>query len=179
MSMAKYLRETANKSPSSIVVSAETFTNYVFAITSNEKQFPKSLRYSLIKKFQNRCVKLCEHVYDGCNKKAVTKKDFKRTEKCQDKVYDDLAKIKAIISIANSNAHLTNYEHLADLYINLTEAYRKWVRNVARAKGRAKRDGFYSKKDRVESFKKNRVAKIAREMDRDQDGFAVLKRREP
>ena len=69
MSIPKYLRESTNKAPSSVVVAGETFTNYIFKITANEKQFPKSLRYSLIKKLQTRCVTMMEHIYDGCNKK--------------------------------------------------------------------------------------------------------------
>lgn len=177
MSMPKYLRESTNKAPSSVVVAGETFTNYIFKITANEKQFPKSLRYSLIKKLQTRCVTMMEHIYDGCNKKPVTKKDFKRTVKCQNQVYDDLAKLKALISVANSNANLTNYEHLADLYVNLLDAYRKWVRNVGRARGRAKRNGMYTKKDRKKTFNRNRLTKLAREMDHDSDGFAVLRRK--
>lgn len=175
--MPKYMRESANKSPSSIVVSGETFTGYIFKITANEKQFPKSLRYSLIKKFQTRCITMMEHIYDGCNKKPVTKKDFKRTKNCQDKVYDDLAKIKALISVANNTAHLNNYEHLAELYINLTEAYHKWIRNVRRAEARAKQNGMWSKKDRKKAYNRNRLAKLAKEMDHDSDGFAVLKRK--
>ncbi|MCM1234094.1 MAG: hypothetical protein NC489_28665 [Ruminococcus flavefaciens] len=178
MSMAKYMRDGTNRAPSSIVVSAEIFTSYIFTITANEKQFPKALRYSLIKKLQNRCCSLCEHVYDGCNKKAITEKDFKHVQKCQDKVYHDLSKLKGLIAVANSNAHLNNYEHLADLYISMTEAYSKWVRNVSRAKARAKRNGTFKHSDRKASFKKNRIKKIAREMDHDADGFAVLKRKE-
>lgn len=177
MGTPKYMKGQ-NKTPSSIVVSAEIFTNYIFKITANEKQFPKSLRYTLIKKFQNRCVSLCEHVYDGCNKKPLTKKDFKRAQKCQDEVYDDLAKLKALISIATSNARLSNYDYLATLFIDLTDAYRKWVRNVARAKSRALRNGTYEASDRAEKFKKNRLDKMARGMERDESGYIVLKRRQ-
>lgn len=178
MSAPQYMKDEPKRVPSAIVVSSEIFTSYVFKITSNEKQFPKSLRYSLIQQFQNACVNLCKHVYDGCNKKPITKQDFKRVKKAQNHVYDDLADIKAIIAIANSNAHLSNYRELSEKYVVLLDNYQKWLRNTARAKSKSKHMGTYKKKNRMDRFKANHLAKLAREMEHDDDGFAVLKKRE-
>lgn len=180
MSQPQYMRDLYkdHKAPSSIVVSAEAIMVYVFTITKNESQFPKALRYSLISELQKCTLKICKHVYAGNNKKPTTKEDFKLVEKCQAKTYKQMSHLKALINASLKIANMKNFEHMAELYVNLSDAYTRWLHNTRRAKARAKKSGVYTKKERRIAYNKNRIRSQAGRMPHDEDGFIILRRRE-
>ena len=64
MSKAKYMSQRTD-SAMSVIVWAERLTAHIFSITSNEKQFPKSFRYTLSAEMRNICLKFNEHLYNA------------------------------------------------------------------------------------------------------------------
>lgn len=180
MSQPQYMRDMYkdHKAPSSIIVTAEAVTEYVFVITKNENQFPKSMRYSVISQLQNECLKINKHVYAGNSKKPRSKEDFKRVEKHQKKTYEHMMNLKALVNVSLKVANMRNFEHMATLYLALAEAYARWVHNTRRQKSKAKRSGLYTKKERKRAFEENRIRSIAGLMARDSDGYIILKKRE-
>lgn len=167
--MPKYM---VKKPPSgiSVVILAEALTSHLFKITANEKQFPKAYRYTLVSQIRNTCLDLNRHIYNGCVKKAMTTKEFKRIKKYQKKAYADLIDLKALLVIANNIAQMNNISYVADLYQDTVEAFNRWVRNIKRSSRKIKWKESMTDEERLEF----RLGIQAKRMKRDADGFAVL-----
>lgn len=138
MSIPKYM---SNKKPSgiSVVISVEKLTQYIFKITSNEKQFPKAYRYTLSSALRNNCIDLCCHVYNGAYKRIVTTADYERVLKFQNAALQHLLNIKALMVISLGIVHINNPGYLAELYDEATDSFKRWSRNTRRAAKKAGR----------------------------------------
>jgi len=138
MSIPKYM---SNKKPSgiSVVISCEKLTEYIFKITSNEKQFPKAYRYTLSSALRNNCIDLCCHVYNGAYKRIVTPADYERVLKFQNAALQHLLNVKALMVISLGIVRINNPGHLAALYDEATDSFKRWTRNTRRAAKKATR----------------------------------------
>ncbi|WP_300944235.1 hypothetical protein [uncultured Duncaniella sp.] len=174
MSKPKYLRNDA--SPVSIIVSIEAFIKYMYTITNNEKQFPKAYRYTLTAEIRNTCLKMHRHAYRAIAIKPRYRKQYKKHVKEQQKVYQTILDMKALLIIATSVASIQNLEHLTLLMNNVIENYNKWVKNDRRLY-----KNLPSHKELIKmQHKANELRRQRREewmsLPRDDEGFILLNR---
>lgn len=171
VSKPKYLRSDA--SPASVVVTIEVLMKYIFTITNNEKQFPKSYRYTLVTDIRNTCLKMHKSAYNALSVKPRYLEQYKKRIKYQQKVYRRLIDLKALLVIATSVVHIQNLEHLSILMNNTFEAYNRWVKNDSRMyKNLLPKDEYFERRD-----ENNRRRKEYLSMERDADGFIILKKK--
>lgn len=176
MSKAKYMSQRVD-SAMSVIVWMERLTAHVFAITSNEKQFPKSLRFTLSEEMRNTALKANEHLYNAAYIRPTKKKDYKRIQKFQRKARKKMIALKSLITIATDIAKLRNVEYLASLYDDTVDAYNHWIKSTQRAYNKFKREQAMSPEEKETYAKQKREQYLswkARTMRHDDDGFAVL-----
>ncbi len=172
MSKAKYLRNDA--SPTSIIVTVEAFIQYIFTITNNEKQFPKAFRYTLTSQIRNECLLLHRNVYAALAIKPRYRKQYKKHLKRQQKAYENILNIKALLVVATSITKIQNLEHLTMLLTNVVNSYNRWVKNDNRIYKNlpTKKQLDKYNADKYERRKQRREEWNA--MPRDEDGFIIL-----
>jgi len=176
MSKAKYMSQRVDSSMS-VIVYAEKLTAHLFQVTSNEKQFPKALRYSLSAEIRNTMLKFNEHLYMAAYIRPRKKKDYKLIQKHQRKAKDKLIAAKSLVTLSTNLANFRNLEYLAELYDDTVEAFNHWVRNTNRAYSKFLKKEAMSPEEREELAKikyENRLSWMAKTMKHDADGFAVL-----
>ncbi len=176
MSKAKYMSQRVD-SAMSVVVWMERLTAHIFAITSNEKQFPKSLRFTLSERMRNTALKANENLYNAAYIRPTKKKDYKRIQKFQRKTRKNMIALKSLITIATDIAKLRNVEYLASLYDDTVDAYNHWIKSTQRAYNKFKREQAMSPEEKEMYAKQKREQYLswkARTMRHDEDGFVVL-----
>ena len=176
MSKAKYMSQRVD-SAMSVVVWMERLTAHIFAITSNEKQFPKSLRFTLSERMRNTALKANENLYNAAYIRPTKKKDYKRIQKFQRKTRKNMIALKSLITIATDIAKLRNVEYLASLYDDTVDAYDHWIKSTQRAYNKFKREQAMSPEEKEMYAKQKREQYLswkARTMRHDEDGFVVL-----
>ncbi|WP_300943618.1 hypothetical protein [uncultured Duncaniella sp.] len=176
MSKAKYMSQRVD-SAMSVVVWMERLTAHIFSITSNEKQFPKSLRFTLSERMRNTALKANENLYNAAYIRPTKKKDYKRIQKFQRKTRKNMIALKSLITIATDIAKLRNVEYLASLYDDTVDAYNHWIKSTQRAYNKFKREQAMSPEEKEMYAKQKREQYLswkARTMRHDEDGFVVL-----
>lgn len=176
MSKAKYMSQRVD-SAMSVVVWMERLTAHIFSITSNEKQFPKSLRFTLSERMRNTALKANENLYNATYIRPTKKKDYKRIQKFQRKTRKNMIALKSLITIATDIAKLRNVEYLASLYDDTVDAYNHWIKSTQRAYNKFKREQAMSPEEKEMYAKQKREQYLswkARTMRHDEDGFVVL-----
>lgn len=176
MSKAKYMSQRVD-SAMSVIVWAERLTAHIFSITSNEKQFPKSYRYTLSAEMRNTVLKVNEHLYNAAYIRPKTKQDYKRIQKYQRKARQKLIALKSLITLSTNLARLRNIEYLATLYDDTVDAYNHWLKSTQRAYNKFKKEEALSPEEKAELAKQKRVQYLswkARTMKHDDEGFVVL-----
>ncbi|MCM1295139.1 MAG: four helix bundle protein [Muribaculaceae bacterium] len=168
-------REKRPDSSISIVVTTEELNAYLFKITTNEKQFPKSMRYTLSSDIRTTSLSICKKVYRGCSKKPQFYKDFKKIREIQDDIFDLLTDLKCLLHVSVDVANPNNPLQMASLYDAVVDSFNKWVKHTKRAMKLAKEREEYTPEMKREMRIKfyDRQAKL---MDHDSDGFVVLKK---
>lgn len=169
-------RDKRPDSSISIVVLAEEFNSYLFTITSNEKQFPKAMRYTLSNDIRNTSLRVCKLVYRGCSLKLTSLKDYRKLRDIQDELYDALVDLKCLLHIATDVASPKNPLQIATLYDGVIDSFTKWVKNTKRLMKRVEYKESTTAEERRMAHIKT-VEKLAREMDHDDSGFILLKRK--
>lgn len=157
MGKPNYMRTNAY-SPISIVVRIEKLTNYIFEITNSEKQFPKVMRYTLSAELRKICLSMNKHVYRAMAIKPNSKKNIKLRQKYQQKLYNDIIDFKAMSAVAFSTANVKNIEHFSELFNDVADSFNRWVKN--------------DKRNIKRGYKPSTSP-----MERDSDGFIILKRK--
>lgn len=172
MSKPKYLRRDI--APSSIIVYIEELIKYIFAITNNEKQFPKALRYTLIVEIRKCCLKMYTATYKALNIKPRYYEQYKKRVKCQKKVYKRIVELKGLLIIALGVANVQNVEYLSALLDKVVEYYNKWVKNDRRTYHDLPTYNEYvaSRERRLE--RRKRIQAEWNALPRDNDGFVIL-----
>ena len=155
MSKAKYMSQRVD-SAMSVVVWMERLTAHIFAITSNEKQFPKSLRFTLSERMRNTALKANENLYNAAYIRPTKKKDYKRIQKFQRKTRKNMIALKSLITIATDIAKLRNVEYLASLYDDTVDAYNHWIKSTQRAYNKFKREQAMSPEEKEMYAKQKR-----------------------
>lgn len=172
MSKPKYLRSEA--SPASIIVTVEAFVQYIFTITNNEKQFPKAFRYTLTSQLRNECLMLHRNVYAALAVRPRYRKQYKKHLKRQQKVYDNILDIKALLVVATSVAKIQNMEHLTLLLTSVVNSYNRWVKNDRRLYKNLPTKKQFAQ-DNAERRERSKQRKAEwRALPRDAEGFIIL-----
>lgn len=181
MGKAKYMSQRTD-SAMSVVVYMERLQTHLFRITTNEKQFPKSYRYTLSAKIRDTCLEAYMDIYMASYIKPKDEEDFDRIRKYQNDAFDKLVALKALITASTSLANLTNVSYLAELYDDTTEAFNHWTKNLNRNYRKFKKHQAMTAEELEEERLKKRELYLswqAKKLDRDSDGFVILKRRAP
>lgn len=172
MSKPKYLRREV--APSSIIIYIEELIKYIFAITNNEKQFPKALRYTLIVEIRKCCLKMYTCAYKAINLKPRYYEQYKKRAKYQRKVFKRIVELKGLLIIALGVANVQNVEYLSELLDKVVEYYNKWVKNDKRMyKNLPLYEDYILARER-RLAKKKRIQDEWNALPRDEDGFVVL-----
>ena len=177
--MPNYMRKN-NRSVSSIIISAQDLTEYIFTITNNEKQFGKIMRYTLSSELRNCCIKIMENAHIAFSIRPKHKKDYKEYVKYQQKVYKNLVKLNSLIILSLSVASVKNKEQLAILFNAALDDYMRWVKTSKRVYKNLPSEKTYMK--RVEKQKRKnaqtmRLRAAYKTMEKDENGFIILKRK--
>lgn len=172
MSKPKYLRNDA--SPTSVIVSIETFLKHMYTITNNEKQFPKAYRYTLTAEIRNTCLKMHRHAYVAIAIKPRYRGQYKKHVKLQQKLYRDILNMKSLLIVAASVAYIQKLEYVTLLLDNVIQSYNRWVKNDRRLY-----KNLPTKKElRASQQAHYELARQRREewanMPRDEDGYIIL-----
>lgn len=168
MSRPRYMLH--RNSTLSIVVDVENLITYIYQITNNEKQFPKAYRYTLVSDLRNTCLDLYKNIYKAISINLRHKKDLKRKQKFQKRVYENIFELKGLLIIATKVAHINNTEFVAKLMSTISESYNKWVRNDIRKNKRLPSKKEYEKSVR----ERQEYQKAWLSIPRDKDGFIHL-----
>lgn len=181
MAKAKYMSQRTD-SAMSVVVYMERLLTHLFRITTNEKQFPKSYRYTLSAKVRNVALDVYMNIYMASYIKAKDIEDYDRIRDHQNAAYDGLVALKALITASTTLAHLQNVEYLAELYDDTTDAFNHWTKNLNRNYRKFLKHQAMTPEELEEERKHKRELYLswqAKKLARDKDGFVVLKRRAP
>lgn len=172
MSKPAYMRNT--RSPMSVIIYAENLTKYIFAITNNEKQFSKAMRYTLSSDLRNTSLKLTKALYKAVNTRPKHKADLKIRKKYQQKAYHALVDLKALVNIANSVANIKNLEYLARLFVDVAEAFDRFVKNDKRIFSHLPTKKEYLAKNKKLTEHRIMMKTQKASMTRDENGFIRL-----
>lgn len=175
MSKPKYLRSDA--SPASVIVSIEAFIKYMYTITNNEKQFPKAYRYTLTAEIRNTCLRMHRYAYAAIAIKPRHRKQYKKHVNQQQKVYDAILDMKALLIIATSVTSIQNLEHVTLLLNNVTDSYNRWIKNDRRMYRNlpTKKELQRTQAMHNELRRQRRAEWLS--LPRDDEGFVILQRK--
>ena len=116
----------------SVTVSSEKLLQYIFRITSNEKQFPKSIRYTIVSDIRNTCIKIHKNIYRAISIRPRYKGEYYRKQKYQQKAYNAILDLKLMIGVSIHIARIKNLSYLGELFSNLIADYNRWIKNDKR-----------------------------------------------
>lgn len=114
MSRPRYMLH--RNSTLSIVVDVENLITYIYQITNNEKQFPKTYRYTLVSDLRNTCLDLYKNIYKAISINLRHKKDLKRKQKFQKKVYENISSILYIYRLLQKQIPSLKWEGIKNLW---------------------------------------------------------------
>ena len=179
MGMPNYLRKN-NRAASAIVAWAKDLAEYIFAITNNEKQFGKIMRYTLSSELRTCCIKMIENIDIAYSIMPRHKKDYRRRIKYQQKAYEEIIKLNSLIILSYSVASVRNKEQLAKLFTIVLDDYNRWIKTDKRAFKNLPNKKQYRKILEKQKQKAMRTAQLKaayKVMDKNENGFIILKRK--
>lgn len=174
MSKPAYMRNPP--SPISVAVKAEELAKYVFTITNNEQQFPKSMRYTISKDLRNAATDIVKYSYLAVSIVPKYKKQLKRRNKYKQKLYDAIIVFKAMLNMSAAVAYIKNPEHLATLTSEMIQSFDKLIKHDARKYKNIPTKKEY-RKSIQESIQRKKVHHLIEQrdsMNRNEQGFIVL-----
>ena len=135
-------RKTKPKSVLYVYNNVERLVKYLFNITSSQKQFPKSVRYTLADRIRNTALDLFIEVSTGISVTVRKKKDCKFLHKHVNKARDGINALVALINLASKMdvVNIKNLGYIAELMDNANDAYKYWRKAALRAIWRLKNE---------------------------------------
>lgn len=166
----KYSRDSILK----VLVTAKEFVIYVYHITSNDKQFSKGLRASLVQDLRSTSLDMYLTLKEANSIYPSTKEAYKKRYKLQKKARRLLFRVEAMMDIAFQIANPNNTNFWAELFTQVFKELKLWMESE-----RKRYKGKLPSEDELHLIRKKQAAleKQRRKVKRNEDGFIIIKRK--
>lgn len=166
----KYSRDSILK----VLVSAKEFVIYVYRITSNDKQFSKGLRASLVQDLRSTSLDMYLTLKEANSIYPSTKEAYKKRYKLQKKARRLLFRVEAMMDIAFQIANPNNTNFWAELFTQVFKDLKLWIESE-----RKRYRGKLPTEEELHEIRKEQAAleKLRRNIKRNEEGFVILTRK--
>lgn len=166
----KYSRDSILK----VLVSAKEFVIYVYRITSNDKQFSKGLRASLVQDLRSTSLDMYLTLKEANSIYPSTKEAYKKRYKLQKKARRLLFRVEAMMDIAFQIANPNNTNFWAELFTQVFKDLKLWIESE-----RKRYRGKLPTEEELHAIRKEQAAleKLRRNIKRNEEGFVILTRK--